>query len=544
MSYPVPGPAFGAANVSPHGDTPLVLLFERDDAMAVPLLSQLRLAGYDVRAARTPVDLFDAAQKHAVSLIVVDLNNAAAGRREFWVALDAQRRGSATQVLTFRVVTPNGPLQADHDAAPHALADLEVGGPHEVPLLVEAVSRRVPLGAGQARPITPPPGIVGLALTGDPASTGTASAFPWHQDSSSPFASPAPGNPFSAAESGSPFDQPDARNPFAQTQPRVQPDPLNGIHGNTAGSPTQPPALAPAWPQHNPTNPTSGAGSFARIPAIVAIPAMPPANPGWPRAADPHANGHMDQFSANPGQSQSYGRPSYPGFTPETDGPRASSSPVTDAWMPPDGAALPSDASSSSAPIIRVDRDQHDWPSHGADEPARDGPTEPRVLTNGQFPARSYGDASPEQRDNADWPQAERSSARSSAQVAMQPLTSTGSALIRPEERALGAVLVEGALLSSQRLDILAEIRHMLTTVDVDIKLGELALLFRFLSPDQLLAALLVSRRLITPEQIAALGRIKQEMGASGINYDLETLLVMFNIMSREDLERLRSELA
>ena len=112
------------------------------------------------------------------------------------------------------------------------------------------------------------------------------------------------------------------------------------------------------------------------------------------------------------------------------------------------------------------------------------------------------------------------------------------------EERALGAVLVEGALLSSQRLDVLAEIRHMLTTVDVDIKLGELALLFRFLSPDQLLAALLVSRRLITPEQIAALGRIKQEMGASGINYDLETLLVMFNIMSRDDLDRLRSELA
>jgi hypothetical protein len=84
----------------------------------------------------------------------------------------------------------------------------------------------------------------------------------------------------------------------------------------------------------------------------------------------------------------------------------------------------------------------------------------------------------------------------------------------------------------------------MLTTVEMDFKLGELALLFKFLSPDQLLAALLVSRRLVSPQQIAALGRIKQELGGSGINYDLETLLVMFHILSRDELSRLRDELA
>src|SRR5579862_6680745 len=84
------------ATMAPEGSAstaPLVVLFERDDAIAVPLLSQLRMAGYDVRAARTPVDLFDLLSKHLVSLVLVDLGAATAGRREFWVALDAQRRG-------------------------------------------------------------------------------------------------------------------------------------------------------------------------------------------------------------------------------------------------------------------------------------------------------------------------------------------------------------------------------------------------------------------------------------------------------------------
>jgi hypothetical protein len=80
--------------------------------------------------------------------------------------------------------------------------------------------------------------------------------------------------------------------------------------------------------------------------------------------------------------------------------------------------------------------------------------------------------------------------------------------------------------------------------VDMDFRLGELALLFKFLSPDQLLAALLVSRGLVSPQQIAALGRIKQELGGSGMGYDLETLLLMFHILPAEELRALRSELS
>src|SRR5579864_3569788 len=71
MSSGVPGSAFGlAAGPSGGAGVPLVVLFERDDTVAVPLLTQLRLAGYDVRAARTPVELFDTLRKHAVALIL------------------------------------------------------------------------------------------------------------------------------------------------------------------------------------------------------------------------------------------------------------------------------------------------------------------------------------------------------------------------------------------------------------------------------------------------------------------------------------------
>ena len=84
----------------------------------------------------------------------------------------------------------------------------------------------------------------------------------------------------------------------------------------------------------------------------------------------------------------------------------------------------------------------------------------------------------------------------------------------------------------------------MLSSVEMDFKLGELALLFKFLSPDQLLAALLVSRGLVSPQQIAALGRIKQEMSSSGMDYDLETLLIMFHILPAEELKALREEIS
>ena len=73
-------------------------------------------------------------------------------------------------------------------------------------------------------------------------------------------------------------------------------------------------------------------------------------------------------------------------------------------------------------------------------------------------------------------------------------------------------VLVEGALLSRQTLDMLKGVRKMLRAQNMQVNIGELAMMFKFLTPDQLLAALLVSRELVSPQQIAALGRKKQEL--------------------------------
>jgi hypothetical protein len=113
-----------------------------------------------------------------------------------------------------------------------------------------------------------------------------------------------------------------------------------------------------------------------------------------------------------------------------------------------------------------------------------------------------------------------------------------------PAEESLGSVLVEGALLSEQKLEALRGVQHMLSNVQIDFKLGELALLFKFLSPDQLLAALLVSRGLVTPAQIANLGRTKQDLASSGMEYTLADLLVMFDILPQEQVLQIRKEIS
>src|SRR5262249_496069 len=139
----LPGTPFDV-NLDP-ATAPLIALFVRDDSIAVPLLSPVRLAGYDVRAARPPVELFDTLSKHLVSLVLVDLGSATAGRREFWVALDAQRRGRTLQVMTFRYNPPGGLFDTDFGSSPRAVADVEVRSPQEFQLIVDSIRQRLPL---------------------------------------------------------------------------------------------------------------------------------------------------------------------------------------------------------------------------------------------------------------------------------------------------------------------------------------------------------------------------------------------------------------
>lgn len=597
---------------------PLVVLFERDDAIAVPLLSQLRMAGYDVRSSRTPVELFDILSKHLVSLVLVDLGNATAGRREFWVALDAQRRGRAIQVMTFRYIEPTSFYDTDFEPAGRALADVEVHGAHEFQALIEGVRQRIPLTGGMvgaspqsfpsmpgmqgmpgafggASPQSYPGGIapIGAALgvpspfmqsmpnaaapygvpAYDPAAMGGAPGFdPQHQYGqqygqpgqyggysarpmppvypypqspipanpytpppnpyvhpaqpnfavnpfggeapASQFANPVAGNPFAQEIEDSPFAQPLNANPFASDMP-----------GDAGAMPSDPP---------NPFSPPQWAQPGAPLHGNPFSPPAPASDPAW-QASMP-GNSFAGPF-ADSGQPSSFGAFSPPfGLShPEQIGSqsepgRRAKPPISDVWTPPDSdgeyfqqtSVVPEVGAQST-----LDRWGTEEPvSHAASEPTtQEHPWYARPPSAGSFTEHQT------QQNTAPIP-------------APPPLANLPAVRQSETERALGNVLVEGALLTEQRFEALKGIQQMLASVDMEFKLGELALLFKFLSPDQLLAALLVSRGLVSPQQIAGLGRVKQELSASGMDYDLETLLVMFHIMPNEQLRRIRAELA
>jgi hypothetical protein len=107
--------------------------------------------------------------------------------------------------------------------------------------------------------------------------------------------------------------------------------------------------------------------------------------------------------------------------------------------------------------------------------------------------------------------------------------------------RTLGSVLLEGHLVPQNRLEVAQHVQRMLRGVDLNYQLGEILLMFKLLTPDQLLAASLVSYGLITTTQISALGRIRQELHAIGLEYDLESLLVLFRILTSEQLREVRA---
>jgi hypothetical protein len=320
----------------------------------------------------------------------------------------------------------------------------------------------------------------------------------------SQFANPAASNPFAGEIEASPFAQPLSANPFA-----------NDVAGNSSsgGLESPGPFAPPQWSQPSPplmtANPFGDSGS-----------------------------GRAGSF-ANAGQPSNFGAfsPPFAASQPDASGaqsdhgwpaPRQQAKPpISDVWTPPDSD---SEFFQQTSVVPEVSRQEH----AGRSEPAHAEPPEPAAEDHPWYV-----------RTQATEPFAGRSIQQDTVPVPPPPsLLSNLPAVRQPEtERALGSVLVEGALLTEQRLEVLKGIQQMLGSVNMDFKLGELALLFKFLSPDQLLAALLVSRGLVSPQQIAGLGRVKQELSSSGMDYDLETLLQMFHIMPAEQLHRLRAEL-
>lgn len=524
-------PGTGFAADMGNTTAPLVVLFERDDTIAVPLLSQLRMAGYDVRAARTPVELFGMLGKQLVALVLVDLGNATAGRREFWVALDAQRRGRSLQVMTFRFISPANALDPDFDPAARALADVEVRGIHEFQKVLDGVRQRVQFNGA----------LPGIAAPGSIPPIGAALGLP------SPFGQPS--SPFS--QPSSPFGQPSV--PPYSSNPQYTQNPQNGL--NPQVSPFAQPLSSSPFAQPAPANPFGGGQPGNDSPFAQPYNVNPFAAGGAPGGVGGNAGvgGFGGQSPWDSGSSNPFDQPSQPdGFGFQHPAmPRFGASPQHS--QPPHGQygqydqhmRQPSvyDASPISSPSHQSRNDQQVldvWIPPDEDDQVTSVVPEAafeQIERRGQMGQSGY---------TGQMNQMGAALQEPTHRMATMPgpgVARGGGYSNTPTERALSTVLVEGAMLTEQKIEALSGIQQMLAGVGMQFKLGELALLFKFLSPDQLLAARLVSRKLVSPQQITSLGRIKQELAATGKDEDLATLLLKFQILPADQLRAIQAEL-
>src|SRR5258708_13808394 len=108
----------GSAGMNVNSGGPHFLLFEGDQELTGLLKSQFQLAGYECHPARKAVEVFDAIARYPIRLVLVNLAQAATSRREFWVALDTQRRGRRVQVFSYRCMNIAGYGQGEfHEAS-------------------------------------------------------------------------------------------------------------------------------------------------------------------------------------------------------------------------------------------------------------------------------------------------------------------------------------------------------------------------------------------------------------------------------------------
>ncbi|MDQ2907449.1 MAG: hypothetical protein M3Y81_28405 [Chloroflexota bacterium] len=717
-------------NVSTGG--PHILLFERDQQLAALLTSEFQLAGYECHVARTAVEVFDAIARHPVRLVVVNLAQAASGRREFWVALDAQRRGRGVQVFTFRCTNLAGYGAYDPDEQNQAvLADLEIDGMLGIMNLVDAVRARLPLpGANMASsghfPAAPPPTPAFAAtptapLASIPTNSGQMPAMappasqsgyapgnsamrqappaytqsahqpayvPTSQQAASNYASPPaqatympPSSPLTSQNQGapvsaqspmgftdkiraviypgsrsfSPVQQPEATwnaqynnaqaqsihgsvpPPVYQPQPPQQPAPTYQQPVQQQPAPTyqQPAPQQPAPVYQQPTQQQQAPVYQQPAPQQVPVyqqPQQVPARPPQPQPQPVYPRNQPAQTATNQGESYMYAvpapqppqsapAPSQPAmavnessleqlsrlleqFSPaagrENNGGQqpanATRTQDTGQAPPPQPQMRPTDADAppiSSMPLrpapiqdIPPAREQESrserFDARGANTQtpyaATSTPTSeltsirmvvppPEPAQSNQDYTLSYTEKKPRDRGGEEYAinngrdeRAQETRQQPAEQEEMTPdimLLDIMQSLppmapaTQPTEpppvlngratRALGNVLLEGHLVPQDRLEVAQNVQRMLRGVDLNYQLGEILLMFKLLTPDQLLAASLVSYGLITTAQIRSLGRIRQELHSMGLEYDLENLLILFRILTPEQLREVRA---
>lgn len=631
-------------NVNSGG--PHILLFERDQQLTGLLISEFQLAGFECHTARTAVEVFDAIARFPIRLVLVNMAQAAANRREFWVALDAQRRGRGVQVFTFRCMNLAGYGPDDPDDRSRTyLTDMEVDGMLGVMNLIDAVRARVPgsitstTGSfarlnSQATAPGQHPATGGenreqanrqanaTTRSGQAASQPAASLSALANASAgTPPAPASPSEPGAAPRTGVPAQSftdkiraviyPGNRNysptPEANWAPHAAPAtppspprpagdaptrPQSGDTGRNASVPPTPSYQQSAPPttgleqlsrmvRENPPNWT-GETPSAKQPAVSrpepaptpveerpapykgpqtdqvilkdVLAENPPAPPAPVSAAQPVESKSIAELELRPSPIQDLPierispRPAAPPSpaSGEEDAP-AITSPLLPAVHPT--PALPPDATQTQPPVAVKQAETRE-------EARAETPDYQQEQVEAE-PEKSVERALVEQLTDLQIGQRARSNPPSTSEEvlldivqSLPPMTALPTPPSAPPQtpvlngratRSLGNVLLEGHLVPQHRLEVAQNIQRMLRGVDMNYQLGEILLMFKLLTPDQLLAASLVSYGLLSAAQISGLGRIRQELHLMGLEYDLESLLILFRVLTPEQLREVRA---
>ena len=645
-------------NVNSGG--PHILLFERDQQLTGLLMSEFQLAGYECHAARTAVEVFDAIARFPIRLVLVNLAQAAANRREFWVALDAQRRGRGVQVFTFRCMNLAGYGPDDPDERSRAvLTDMEVDGMLGVMNLVDAVRSRIPgsitgsfarLNAqsnanGQDAPRTqsvdranqqPGADTRAAQVTGQPTASMSVLMTP-PDTAGSPPSLTSPGSPDAGVSS-----RPAMPLPTFTDKIRAVIYPGNRSYSPTPeanwaphAAPLPRPASSPDAASRPPVNPNAGAvetgtptlerdastqrpaGRDAGTPptgrtasaagettGLEQLSRMVRENPpDWRADAPSEKAPAMVQPAPAPAPTQEREAP-YKG--PQTDQvvikdlveEKTSAQPAPQIQAEPVEPRSIGDLDLRASPIegLPVERVLERRAAPSTAQPGQSlaqdvpSPTSPLPIVRPTPAATPKFSVPPTPRfsevaeeveadgasDGQETIETEQDKAVDRLLVehlpvlpsmlrgrsdppsedvlldivqSLPPVTALPTPPPSPQTpvlsgratRSLGNVLLEGHLVPQHRLEVAQNIQRMLRGVDLNYQLGEILLMFKLLTPDQLLAASLVSYGLISAAQISGLGRVRQELHLMGLEYDLESLLVLFRILTPDQLREVRA---
>ena len=616
---------------------PHILLFERDQQLVALLTSELQLAGYECHAARTAVEVFDAIARYPVRLVLVNLAKAAAARREFWVALDTQRRGRGVQVLTFHCtnIAGYGPPSNDPDEQSNAmLTDIEVDGMLGIMNMVNAIRSRIAIsntgtmsrlsanahspssfGAQTTLPLPSIPPIPPVNASQGPMGAAYADTPPGAPAQPSPT-SASPSAPADFSRTSAPGHTDRIRAVIYPNQ-RTWSTARENIAGGeqTFQTREQQPGFA-ATPAYSPSPADTAVNRPSQTQATRSAPEPPYSNESSLAQLSRMLQEHQSPLREEVTQERSFEqgnrfleetalqqrvRPEEP---PPISTMTMRASPIQD--MPTDRVTsssgqsdMPSYTSTrrydesaqpnyvqptSSQPLMSIATPVSPLPTLQSKTALKSSPPIPQReetpsqrggderLSNSQFSVRELSPESTIEnksskrsaREERSFESNERRQGEQSQVKVVEekslPQTPDNALLLdivqslppmsspppQPQvhhgraTRSLGSVLLEGHLVAENRLEVAHNIQRMLRGVDMNYQLGEILLMFKLLTPDQLLAASLVSYGLITATQISALGRIRQELHAIGLEYDLESLLILFRILTSEQLREVK----